>query len=290
MTLDNRVVLITGASSGIGEATARAFVKAGAKVAIAARRKERLDKISTSLGNCFAIPTDLSDEEQTIKMVDDVVNHFGKIDILINNAALIIVSQSDTVKSEDMIRAFRTNLLGPMAATNKAIQYMNKQGGGQIINVGSPGFMIGVPLYAPYVCSKAALSAWTRTIQAEWADSNIIVSEYFPGYIKTDSKPESEYENVEQDITFDPDQKGINKIFTKPKSAEVAARHLIKLAIKPKPLKHSGFAVKLGSFIALFPGFRLSIASKMAKNVRKRLNLNTFTNQQPTTNNELKMM
>ncbi len=273
----DKVILITGASSGIGKAAAIAFGNAGAKVAIAARRKEKLENIASGLDGCLVIQVDISDEKQAIDMIDRTVEHYGRIDVLINNAAAIIVSRTDEVSSEDMLRAFRTNLLGPMAATNQAVKYMLRQGGGQIINIGSPGFMIGVPLYAPYVCSKAAVTAWTRTIQAEWAGSGIEVSEYFPGYIKTDSKPNSAYKDVEQDLITDPDQSWLNKVFTKPKRPEDVARHLVKLVHKPRPLTHSGFGVKLGSFIALFPSFRLSIAATMGKNARKKLGLSVFS-------------
>jgi len=127
----------------------------------------------------------MHDMKAAVKMVQDTVSYFGRIDILIHNVASIIVTPAETVTAEDMLKAFTTNLIGPMLATQKAASYMCSQGGSQIINVGSPGFMMGIPYYIHYVCSKAAVSAWTRTLQAEWAGSEIIVSEYFPGYIRT---------------------------------------------------------------------------------------------------------
>jgi NAD(P)-dependent dehydrogenase (short-subunit alcohol dehydrogenase family) len=273
----NKVVLITGASGGIGEAAATAFGKAGAKVAIAARRKERLEKIAGKIPGCLVIPVDISDELQARAMIDKTIEHFGRIDVLINNAARIIVCRSDELRSEDLISAFKTNLIGPVEATNHAVRYMKQHGGGHIINVGSPGFMIGIPLYGPYVCSKAAMSAWTRTLQAEWADSNINISEYFPGYIKTDSKPVSMYKGVDQDIIIDPDQSWLNKLFTKPKKPEDVARHLVKIVHKPMTIKYSGRSVRLGSFISLFSSFRIAIAKGMARNIRKRLGLSVFS-------------
>ena len=183
--LTGKVVLITGASGGIGAATAWAFDREGARVALAARRKDILEELAKSLKASLVLSTDMHDMEAAVKMVQDTVDHFGRIDILINNAASIIVTPAETVTAEDMLKAFTTNLIGPMLATQKAASYMCSQGGGQIINVGSPGFMMGIPYYMPYVCSKAAVSAWTRTLQAEWAGSEIIVSEYFPGYIRT---------------------------------------------------------------------------------------------------------
>jgi len=180
------------------------------------------------------------------------------------------------VRSEDLLRSFRTNVLGPVAATNRAVRYMRKQGYGHIINVGSPGFMIGVPLYTPYVCSKAAMCGWTRTIQAEWADTEIRVSEYFPGYIKTDSPAESGYGPVDQDTIIDPDQNFITRFFTRPKTPDDVARQLIGLARKPRTLVYSSVLTGFGSWVANIPGKRLSIARNMAAAARKRLGLETF--------------
>ena len=271
ITLENKVVLITGASSGIGAAAAIAFDKARAKVALAARRIDKLEEISKLLRDALVLRTDISVEAQAIKMVEDTVAHYGMIDILINNAACIIVSPAETVLPEDMLKALRTNLIGPIVATQRAAKHMRNHGGGHIINVGSPGFMMGIPFYSPYVCSKAAFSAWTRTLQAEWANSKIIVSEYFPGYIKTDSKPESRIGDVEQDLLMKTGQNFISLMFTKPRTAEDVAHDLVRLAIKPKTLVYSGFTVRLGAWIANFAGFRLKLAKEMAQTARMKM-------------------
>jgi NAD(P)-dependent dehydrogenase (short-subunit alcohol dehydrogenase family) len=279
LDLTQKVILITGASSGIGAAAALAFDKAGAKLAIAARRKEKLEELAARMHDPLVISVDLSDEGQAVEMVDKVAAHFGRIDVLINNAACIIVSKSDVVSGKDLLTAYQTNLIGPVAATQQAIRYMRRQGGGLVINIGSPGFMMGIPFYAPYVCSKAAFSAWTRTIQAEWAGTEIFVSEYFPGYIKTDSLPDSRLGRVEQDFLMAEQQNILTRIFTKPKSPEDVAGHLIRLVIKPKTLVYSDISVRIGAFISNIPGFRLNIASQLAKNARGKQNITVFTEQ-----------
>ncbi len=276
-TLSPKVVLITGASSGIGAATALALDAAGAKVAICARRKQRLDDLAGSMHNPLVIAADLHDEESARAMVRKVVAHFGRIDVLINNAASIIVAKSDVVATADLLSAFSTNLIVPVAATQEAVLFMRKQGGGHIINIGSPGFMMGIPFYAPYVCSKAAFSAWTRTIQSEWAGTEIVVSEYFPGYIKTDSLPDSRLGAIEQDFLMAEQQNFIAALFTKPKTPEDVARHIVALIVKPKTLAYSDISVKIGAFISNIPGFRLNIARQLAKNARKKNNLSVFT-------------
>lgn len=265
-----QVILITGASSGIGAATALAFSRLGARVAIAARRKERIEQLAEKMGECLVLQADISREEEAQRMVRDTVQHFGRLDILVNNAAAIIVSPADLVSTEDLLYAFRTNLTGPVAATQEAFIQMRKQGAGHVINVGSPGFMMGIPFYSPYVCSKAAFCAWTRTIQAEWEGKGVIVSEYFPGYILTDSKPDSRIGEVEQDLLMSPDQNWLSRKFTKARTPEEVAVHLVRLVERPKTLRYSDWSVKLGAFISNIPGFRLSLARQMARTARKK--------------------
>jgi short-subunit dehydrogenase len=279
LDLTQKVILITGASSGIGAAAALAFDRAGARVAIAARRKEKLEALAAQMHEPLVVPVDLSDENQSREIVTKVAVHFGRIDVLINNAASIIVSKSDVVSSEDLHVAFQTNLVAPVASTQEAIRYMQKQGGGHIVNIGSPGFMMGIPFYAPYVCSKAAFSAWTRTIQAEWAGTGIFVSEYFPGYIKTDSLPDSRLGLIDQDFLMAEQQNFLTRLFTKAKSPEDVAGDLIRLVKKPKTLVYSDLSVKIGAFISNIPGFRLNLARQLAENARIKKNLTVFTEQ-----------
>jgi NAD(P)-dependent dehydrogenase (short-subunit alcohol dehydrogenase family) len=269
--LKNRVVLITGASSGIGEAAARAFEHAGARVVLVARRKEKLDAIASTLKDAMVIPADLTDPSEAVRMIDETVKRTGRLDILINNAAAIIVSSSEDVTSADLLTAFHTNLLSPVAAAQHALKQMQKQGSGHIINIGSPGYMMGIPFYSPYVCSKAALSAWTRTIQAEWAGKGICISEYFPGYIRTDSKPESRIGEVEQDFLMAPKQNFITRTFARPKAADDVAEQLVRLALKPRTLVYSGAGVRIGAYISNISSFRLSIAKQMAETAREKM-------------------
>lgn len=277
--IDNKTVIITGASGGIGHATAKAFSNSGARVVLVSRRRGILEELAGQMKDAFVIQADLSEEEDCRKMIDLTLSHYGRIDILINNAASIIVSSSESVGRKDLLRAFSTNLLGPVTATQEVIPHMLKQGGGHIINIGSPGYMMGIPYYSPYVCSKAAFSAWTRTIQSEWKGSNIIVSEYFPGYIKTDSKPESRMGDVDQDLLMNTEQNFITRLFAKPQDPDDVARQLVKLAMKPRILVYSDFSTRIGAFISNISSFRLSIAAQMAATVRKKKNLQIFNKQ-----------
>ncbi len=279
MGIRDKVVIITGASGGIGQATATAFGNAGAKVILVARRLEILEKLAGSLPSAVVIKADLALEEDCLMIIEQTISRFGRIDILINNAASIIVSPSEYVSREDILKAFSTNLLAPVSLTQAVIPHMLKQGGGHIINIGSPGFMMGIPFYAPYVCSKAAFSAWTRTIQSEWEGSCIRVSEYFPGYIKTDSKPESRLGDVDQDFLMDSKQNLITRLFAGGKAPGSVARQLVALAIKPRTLVYTDFSTRIGAFISNISSFRLSIATQMVHTARKKTNLKMFNKQ-----------
>ncbi len=271
MNLTNKVVIITGASGAIGEAAAKAFDRAGATLVLASRRIGILQRTAAGLREATALAIDISKEGQAREMIRYAVEKYGRVDILINNAAAIIVDRSEKVSSEDLLTAFMANLVGPVVAIQEAIVQMKRQGGGHIINVGSPGFMMGIPFYAPYVCSKAALSAWTRTIQAEWANSKIIVSEYFPGYIKTNSLADSRIGPVDQDFLMAEKQNFLARYFTASKTPEHVSEQLIRLALRPRTLVYSGFLVKMGAFLSNIPSFRLKIASQLARNAEIKL-------------------
>ena len=276
MGIRDKVVIITGASAGIGKATAVAFSNSGAKVVLVARRIEMLKQLAGRLADTLVIQANLAEEEECRMIIEKTISGFGRVDILINNAASIIVSSSERVSREVLLRSFSTNLLGPVTTTQAVVPHMLRQGGGHIINVGSPGFMMGIPYYAPYVCSKAAFSAWTRTIQSEWEGSNIMISEYFPGYIKTDSKPESMLGDVEQDFLMNRKQNLVTRLFAKPKNADDVARQLVELALKPKTIAYSDLSTRIGAFISNISSFRLSIATQMAHTARAKKNLQIF--------------
>ncbi|HNW28002.1 MAG TPA: SDR family NAD(P)-dependent oxidoreductase [Spirochaetota bacterium] len=271
MKLEGKVVLITGASTGIGKEAAVEFNRGGARVAIAARRKELLDELASHLREPLVLKTDLADEKQARDMVDRTVQHFGRIDILINNAATSIVESSDRIRREDLLRAFTVNLLGPVAASQQAYIHMKKQGGGHIINVGTPGFMIGVPFYTPYACSKGAFSAWTRTIQGEWADAGIIVSEYFPGYTETGAVAESAYGPIPMDLVMNKGKGFLARYFSGARNGNDVARDLVALAMKPRYLMFSTFMERLAGFVANIPAIRIPVVKRMAATARKKM-------------------
>ena len=271
MDLKGKVVLITGASTGIGRAAAIEFDRAGARVAIAARRRELLEQAASEMKDALVLKTDLVDEAQARAIVDETVKRFGRIDILINNAVLSIVESSDRISREDLSRAFAVNLLGPVTSSQRAYEYMKKQGSGHIINVGTPGFMLGVPFYTPYVCTKAAFSAWTRTIQGEWADTGIVVSEYFPGYTETGAVAESAYGPIPMDLVMNRGKGFLARYFSGARTGADIGRDLVALAKRPRPIMYSTVMERIAVLVANMPRIRIAVTKRMAATARKKL-------------------
>jgi NAD(P)-dependent dehydrogenase (short-subunit alcohol dehydrogenase family) len=279
MEVKGAVVLITGASSGIGAATALAFDRAGARVAVAARRAERLEKLVERMADALAVPTDLADPAAAAAMVDATVRHFGAIDVLINNAATITMAPGDRTRTEDVRRSLETNFIGPMVATNQAVKHMRRRGGGHIINISSPAAALGIPFLGPYTASKAALSGWTRSLQAEWQGTGVVVSEYLPGNVATGAQAESEFGPIGGEVFEDPGQHPLTRALARPQGPERIAADLVDLVRRPRPVMYAGLGVRLGLWLSISSAVRRALGAKMAATVRRRLGLSVFAEQ-----------
>lgn len=282
MEIDHAVVLVTGASSGIGRATALALGRAGARVAMAARRRERLEENAAQMKDALVLPTDLADEEQTKAMVDRTIEHFGRLDVLINNAGVSALSRADALQPEAVRRMFAVNFLAPLIATQRAVEDMRRRHRGHIINVCSPAAFLGIPLFASYAASKAALYAWTRSLQAEWAGTEIFVTEYEPGLIATEmhetSVAASDLGDVGGiDVFEDESQSAILRRLNTALPAERVALDLLECIRHPRAVMYSSPSTRLGGLVALIARARLAITSGMARSFRKRSKLEVFS-------------
>jgi len=277
MEVKGTVVLITGASSGIGAATALAFDRAGARVAVAARRADLLEKLVERMADALAVPTDLSDAAAAAAMVDSTVRRFGRVDVLINNAAVATMAPGDRISTADMRRSLETNFIGPMVATNEAVKHMRRTGGGHIINIGSPAAAFGFPFLAPYTASKAALSGWTRSLQAEWDGTGIVVSEYFPGNVATGMQAESELGPIGVDIFDDPNQHALTRALARADGPEKIAADLVELVRRPRLVMYASPSLRLGFWLTISAGMRRALGTRMATTVRRRLGLSVFS-------------
>jgi len=196
MEIKGKVVIVTGASSGIGLATARLLGIHGAIVVLAARSKEKLGEISKEIPGSAFIPTDMTRADSIKNLINKTLQRCGRIDILINNAGQGMsapVEKTDIVKYRSIIEL---NVIGPLEAMQEVIPIMRKQGGGMIVNVSSMVSKMYIPGIAAYASTKYALNAISLTAREELAEDNIIVSvvhpyitdtEFFKNVIKEDS-------------------------------------------------------------------------------------------------------
>jgi len=180
MNVQNRVAIVTGASSGIGLAISRLLVKRGARVALVSRSKEKLEGISKSLPNSFAIPADMTKEGEVRNMVGMAKDHFSRIDILINNAGQGYDSPVEKIDVDTFRHVFELDVVGPLLAMQGVIPVMKSQGGGTIVNISSGTALIHLPNMGAYSSLKRALAAISLTAREELKNDNIVVSVIYP--------------------------------------------------------------------------------------------------------------
>jgi 3-oxoacyl-[acyl-carrier protein] reductase len=188
-SLKDKVALVTGASQGIGWDTAQALVVAGAKVAVAARTEEKLallvGEITAAGGEALAVKMDVADAEQVKAGFKQVTEKFGRLDILVNNAAITRDGLAVRMKPDDWDAVLRTNLTGAHLCIQQALGTMMRARAGRIINVTSVVAQMGNAGQANYVAAKAGLIGLTKAIAMEIASRNITVNAVAPGFIDT---------------------------------------------------------------------------------------------------------
>ena len=188
-SLKDKVALLTGASQGIGRETALALAEAGAKVAAAARNEEKLaslvNEIVNAGGEAVAIKMDVADPDQIKTGFKQVLEKFGRLDILVNNAAITRDGLAVRMKKEDWDDVIRTNLTGAHICIQQALATMMRARAGRIINISSIVAEMGNAGQANYVAAKAGLIGLTKAIAIEMAARNITVNAVAPGFIAT---------------------------------------------------------------------------------------------------------
>jgi len=188
-SLKDKVAIVTGASQGIGRDTALALAEAGAKVAVAARNEEKLAALATEIatagGEAFAVKMDVAEPEQIKTGFKAVIEKFGRLDILVNNAAITRDGLALRMKLEDWEAVLRTNLTGAHLCIQQALSPMMRARAGRIINIASIVAEMGNAGQANYVAAKGGLIALTKAIAIEIASRNITVNAVAPGFIET---------------------------------------------------------------------------------------------------------
>ncbi len=184
--LSGKVAIVTGASSGIGRATARLLAEKGARVALISRSRENLEKLSRELPGSRAFPADMTKGSEIERMVTDTIECFGRIDILVNNAGRGYDTPVEKIDIGTFRYIYDLNVLGPIIAMQKVIPVMRNQGGGTIVNTSSGTALMDLPGMSPYSSSKKALANISLAARQELVNDRIIVSVVYPYITSTD--------------------------------------------------------------------------------------------------------
>jgi NAD(P)-dependent dehydrogenase (short-subunit alcohol dehydrogenase family) len=200
--IDNAVAVVTGASAGLGERFARVLAAAGARVVVAARRRERLEALQAELPGSLAVPVDLTRDEDAARLVATTLESFGRVDVVVNNAGTSVTTPAVDEKVDDFRRVLQVNLVAPFVITQHAAAAMLTSGGGVIINVASVFGLVGVGQIpqAGYAASKGGIVNLTRELAAQWARSGVRVNALCPGWFP--SEMTSELVNDERGRTW----------------------------------------------------------------------------------------
>ncbi len=184
-----KVALVTGASSGIGEATAHCLAESGFTVVLAARRKVLLDRVVEEIANkggkALSVPTDLSDAQATSSLVRRALDAVGRVDVLVNNAGYGPPRALEQLDRQELRHVFDVNLLSAMQLIGELTPTMRDQGGGRIINIGSLSSYVGAPIAAAYAATKGGMEAMTACMRLELSPWNIQLSLVIPGFVDT---------------------------------------------------------------------------------------------------------
>jgi NAD(P)-dependent dehydrogenase (short-subunit alcohol dehydrogenase family) len=188
--LKDRVAVITGASAGIGSECARLFAEAGAHVVIAARRLDRLEALRQEIeakgGRCLAVQTDVTDRALMQRLLDATLEHFGRVNVWINNAGSGLAASVEQTTPGEMERIWAVNYMGVFHGCQVALQQMRRQGRGHIINISSMAGRFAMPLGAAYSAAKFAVNGLSEALALELHGTGIRVSVIMPGFTATE--------------------------------------------------------------------------------------------------------
>lgn len=254
--MNQKIVLLTGASSGIGRELARQLVQRGDFPILVARNRDALQQLKNELKQVDIFPCDVTNLEQVKSLVDETVRRYGRVDVLVNNAGYGRFGGALDIPIEDYIGMIDTNYLGAVRLTCTVLPHMLKQGGGRIINIASVAGLTGVPNLAPYVASKFALIGFSESLSLEYSP-RIQVAVLCPGPVRT---PFFKGE--------DPFRLYPGPIARQLIDVETVAKHAIQLMDRPKLKKVIPRGLSLSMKLRDWaPGIYLWVTKKIYRNI-----------------------
>jgi len=185
--LSGKTAIITGGGSGIGKAIAVAFSREGASVVIAGRHQDKLDHAASEIGNrCLSVSADVSRAADVQRLVNAAIEKFKRIDVLVNNAGVLLPGTAESLSEEDFDQTFNINVRGPWLLSRAVLPRMRAAGGGSIINIGSVLSTLGARNRVAYAASKGAVLAMTRAMALDHAAEKVRVNCICPGIVETE--------------------------------------------------------------------------------------------------------
>ena len=185
--LEGKIGIITGAGSGIGRACAIAMAREGARVALAGRRKDRIEEVAGEIGDlAFAIPADISKTTEIARLLEETVKQFGGLNFLLNNAGVLHAGTAEQITEEQWDQIFNVNVRSVWLLSRAALPHMRKAGGGSIINVASILGLVGARNRAAYAASKGAVVQLTKGMAIDHGHENIRVNAICPSFVETE--------------------------------------------------------------------------------------------------------
>lgn len=191
-----QVALVTGASSGIGEATAHALAREGYTVVLAARREDRLEAVVDEIGDekALAVPTDVTDEDDITALVERTLDAFERIDVLVNNAGVIRRGPVASADRSDVRQQVEVNLLGLMNVTQAVLPHMLASGGGDIVAISSANAKYPAKGSGAYTATKTGVNGFCEALREEVADEGVRVTVVMPGVVDTEMQNTEAFE------------------------------------------------------------------------------------------------